>query len=365
MTKEQWNEKKQHYPYNVLDMVFGEVRKPEVIDCLRDEEDESKLAAAIEELLQDLPNELKRIFFMYAKGGLSFEMITKTEELPVEVVRDRIALSLRSLRHPYRSKILRNYLGYTMPMGSVIGDLVGSIQHGTSKQGDFDFFTLKNSYSVISLASIAVAKAISLTKNGSDEEIKKALYDSIQELGIQIPIPDESIAVAAGFVGWCARDEAEVKRLTKLVVEVLSNKSKVSQDAEVMAMVILCAQGGYPRNKICYAIRHQYYPKTFPQTSFLQGYSPRLMPYATLCKQYRLGKVGNIPAALACAFASEDFEDAIRKAVLLGGNSSTVVAATSAIAEAFYGVPREMKQFVKLYFPKEIWNVLDSIRWSR
>ena len=366
MTKELWNEKKQNYPYNVLDIVFGEIKKPEIIDSLRYGEDAPKLTEAIEVLIKDLPPKLKRIFLMYAKGGMPFEMVAKTEDIPVEVVQDRVALTLRHLRYPQQSKLLRDYLGYPMPMGSVIGDIIGSlVLFDDSKSLDVDFFTLKNSYSVNSLVTIAVAKALSQARDCSDKEIKAVLNSTMQELAIPIPIPDETVTVSASFFGWCARSEEEVKRLTSLIMEVFHSPKKVLNDVEAVAMVIYLAQNGKPKHIINYKIRHQYYSKAFPQTSQWQCYSPRLVPYDTLREKYSSGKVGTVPAAIACAFDSKDFEDAIRKAVLLGGNSSTVVAITGAIAEAFYGgVPREMKIFAKMYFPAEIWNTLKNIRWS-
>lgn len=41
--------------------------------------------------------------------------------------------------------------------------------------------------------------------------------------------------------------------------------------------------------------------------------------------------------------ASNSFEDAVRKAVSLGGDTDTIGAITGSIAEAFYGVPDELK----------------------
>ena len=366
MIKELWNEKKRNYPYNVLDMVFGEIRKPEVVDSLRYGVDTPKLAEGIDTLVKELPSEIRRIFLMYVKGGMSFETIAKTEELPVEVVRDRVALTLRHLRKPEQSKLLQDYLGYPMPMGAVIGDIIGSrFQFDDSVSNDFDFFTLKNTCSVNGLAAIAVAKALSEAKDGSDEEIKVALSSAMDELAIQTPVPDESIAGAASFIGWCARNEQEVKRLTSLLTELSRNPKKALNNAEAVAMAIHLAQNGMPKNQICFKIRHRYYHKIFPQTSFLQGYIPRLIQYDSLYEMYRSGKVETVPAAVACAFDGKDFEDAIRKAVFLGGNSSAVVAITGAIAEAFYGgVPREMKLFAKMYFPDEVWTTLKNIRWS-
>ncbi len=51
-----------------------------------------------------------------------------------------------------------------------------------------------------------------------------------------------------------------------------------------------------------------------------------------------------MPQAIKCFLESDSFEDAIRTAVSLGGDSDTIAAITGAIAEAYYGVPTDIKE---------------------
>ena len=51
-----------------------------------------------------------------------------------------------------------------------------------------------------------------------------------------------------------------------------------------------------------------------------------------------------MPQAITAFLESTDFEDALRTAVVLGGDSNTLAAITGSIAEAFYGVPENLKQ---------------------
>ena len=51
-----------------------------------------------------------------------------------------------------------------------------------------------------------------------------------------------------------------------------------------------------------------------------------------------------MPQAITAFLESRDFEDALRTAVSLGGDSDTLAAITGSIAEAFYGVPEELRQ---------------------
>ena len=50
-----------------------------------------------------------------------------------------------------------------------------------------------------------------------------------------------------------------------------------------------------------------------------------------------------VPQAIVAFLESTDFEDAIRNAISLGGDSDTLVAITGSIAETTYGVPQELK----------------------
>ncbi|MBQ8728460.1 MAG: ADP-ribosylglycohydrolase family protein, partial [Oscillospiraceae bacterium] len=57
-----------------------------------------------------------------------------------------------------------------------------------------------------------------------------------------------------------------------------------------------------------------------------------------------------VPQALKAFFESTDFEDAIRNAISIGGDSDTLAAITGGIAEAYYGIPEEIKANVPQYF---------------
>ena len=52
---------------------------------------------------------------------------------------------------------------------------------------------------------------------------------------------------------------------------------------------------------------------------------------------------GSVPEAIIAFLESTDFEDAIRNAVSLGGDSDTIAAITGSIAEAAYGVPDDLR----------------------
>ena len=66
-----------------------------------------------------------------------------------------------------------------------------------------------------------------------------------------------------------------------------------------------------------------------------------------------------VPEAITAFLEGNDFEDVIRTAVSLGGDCDTLTCIAGAMAEAFYGVPEEMKEECRKRLPKDILTVLD------
>lgn len=65
-----------------------------------------------------------------------------------------------------------------------------------------------------------------------------------------------------------------------------------------------------------------------------------------------------VPQAIVSFLESDSFEDAIRNAISLGGDSDTLGAITGSIAEAFYGVPGELKEKAFSYLNQELVSVV-------
>jgi ADP-ribosylglycohydrolase len=68
-----------------------------------------------------------------------------------------------------------------------------------------------------------------------------------------------------------------------------------------------------------------------------------------------------VPQAIECFLESHDFESAIRIAVSLGGDSDTIANITGGIAEAYYGVPEEMKATALSMLPEEMQKVVNEM----
>ncbi|MBK9442972.1 MAG: ADP-ribosylglycohydrolase family protein [Comamonadaceae bacterium] len=69
----------------------------------------------------------------------------------------------------------------------------------------------------------------------------------------------------------------------------------------------------------------------------------------------------SVPQALVCALESTSFEDAIRNAVSIGGDSDTIAAIAGAVAEARFGIPDEIAQKTWSYLPAEMRKVMSEL----
>jgi ADP-ribosyl-[dinitrogen reductase] hydrolase len=72
-----------------------------------------------------------------------------------------------------------------------------------------------------------------------------------------------------------------------------------------------------------------------------------------------------VPEAITCAVEASSFEDALRNAVSIGGDSDTIAAITGSIAEALFGIPDEIRETASGYLPEDMLTVVSSFYASR
>ena len=141
-------------------------------------------------------------------------------------------------------------------------------------------------------------------------------------------------------MGWGADSEEEVKVLSKIVTEVSHNHPEGIKGAEAVAMGVYLARIGKSKEEIREKLQ-EYYPKlkdkyfTIENIHGSYGYDD-YGDWVT-CQ-------GSIPQALIAFLDSTSFEDAIRNAVCIGGDSDTIAAITGAVAGAYYGVPDDIRE---------------------
>ena len=254
-------------------------------------------------------------------------------------------------------------------LGAVIGDIVGSrFEWDNIKVKDFEFFHPLCDFTDDSVLTFAVAKALmSSRKDFSDLTNNSVKY--LQEFGNKYPgrgygghflswlnadepLPYNSwgngAAMRVSACGWIGKDLEEVKHLSRLVTEVSHNHPEGIKGAEATAVAIFLARNGSEIDEIRDVIMANYYNVDFTLDEIRPNYF-----FDVSCQ-------GSVPQALVAFFESTDFEDAVRNAISIGGDSDTIAAITGSIAEAYYGIPEDIKSKGLNYLTDEFKNLLNE-----
>ncbi|MDO9580663.1 MAG: ADP-ribosylglycohydrolase family protein, partial [Bacteroidales bacterium] len=243
-------------------------------------------------------------------------------------------------------------------LGAIIGDIVGSrFEWNNIKSKEFDFLTYHCFFTDDSIMSLAIAKAI-LECDGEYIDLSKLAVSCMQEIGR--PYPDcgyggmfqkwmysdspqpynsygNGAAMRVSACGIVAGTIEEAKLLSKQVTEVTHNHPEGIKGAEATATAIYLAKTGKNILEIRDYINDNYYPMNFTLDSIRDSYE-----FDVTCQ-------GTVPQAIMAFLESTGFEDAIRNAISLGGDSDTLAAITGGIAEAYYGIPTDIRKHALTY----------------
>ena len=275
-------------------------------------------------------------------------------------------------------------------IGAIVGDSAGSrFEFDNHKSKDFDLFvscgklngsvddnlkTMLNSstYSDDSVMTLAIAKAILLWKEMESltyQDLSQLAVASMREFGKMYPLAgyggtfelwlhDETMgpynswgngaAMRVSACGWAGRTLDEVKAMSRAVTEVTHNHLEGIKGAEATAVATFLARIGKPKEEIKSVIIRDYYPLDFTLDEIRSDY------------EFDVSCQGSVPQALEAFMESTSFEDAIRNAVSIGGDSDTIAAICGAVAGAFYGVPDDIRTKVAAFLPSHLLKTLHS-----
>ena len=138
-------------------------------------------------------------------------------------------------------------------------------------------------------------------------------------------------AMRVSACGWAGRTLDEVKAMSRAVTEVTHNHPEGIKGAEATAVATFLARTGKTMEEIKAVVVRDYYPLGFTLDEIRPTYA-----FDVSCQ-------GSVPQALEAFFESTSFEDAIRNAISIGGDSDTIGAICGAVAGAYYGVPADIR----------------------
>ena len=250
--------------------------------------------------------------------------------------------------------------------GFIFGDIVGSVyeNRGNSALPDFDLFHAYAKFTDDTVLSIATAEALLHSSDFKASYLKwgrkypAAGYGGsfTNWLASSSPQPYNSFgngsAMRSGPIGWFSKSIEECLQLAKSSAEVTHNHPEGIKGAQAVAIAVFLARNGQSKLEI-----KQFIEMTFQYS--LKRTLAKVMPNYS----FQVSCQDSVPEAIICFLESDSTEDAIRKAVILNGDTDTQACIAGGIAEAFYRditAPTELQ--IKAYLTEEMKIVLEAFK---
>ncbi len=248
-------------------------------------------------------------------------------------------------------------------IGAIAGDIIGSVyEYNQIKTKDFPLFQAGCRFTDDTVLSVAVAQAI-LT----DGDYCKAVQDFGRRysnagygtgfrrwLRSKEPKPYYSwgngSAMRVSPVGFAFESVDDVLREAARTAEFTHNHPESIKGAQATALAVFLARKERNKNLISTEIKARFgynlnrtVDEIRPSYGFIES-----------CQ-------GTVPEAIIAFLESTSYEDAVRNAVSLGGDSDTLACITGGIAEALYGPVREsIREKVREILTPELWGIAEK-----
>ena len=258
-------------------------------------------------------------------------------------------------------------------VGAILGDIVCSAyEFKQIKTKKFEFLTDHNFFTDDTVMTLAIAKAIMEYKKDFDLLSKNAIKN-MQELGRDFPNAGYGVyfsewinsnnpkpyhsygngsAMRVSACGLAYETIDEVKKCTYAVTKVTHDHPEGLKAAEATAIAVFLAKNKASKEDIKNVVLN-YYDINYNLED--------IRPEYEFTEEARL----TVGPAIVAFLESTDFEDAIRNAISLGGDSDTLGAITGGIAGAYYGIPKYLYEKIDAYlYNSELINIKNDFMKS-
>lgn len=250
-------------------------------------------------------------------------------------------------------------------LGAICGDIIGSVYEAHNiKAKEFDLFTKFNCYTDDTVMTCAIAKASHKYKITKDkEQFKKDCIDYMKQFGrhhiragyggrfLNWLLSDDTepynsfgngSAMRVSSVSYVASTIEEAEELAEISASVTHNHPEGIKGAKAVAGSVWLLLHKRDKETVKKYIEDNYYDINFSIDSIRKDYK-----FDVSCQ-------GSVPQAIVAFMDSNNYEDSIRNAVSIGGDSDTIAAITGSLAEAHYGVPKSIAIKATSYLPEDL-----------
>ena len=250
--------------------------------------------------------------------------------------------------------------------GAILGDMIGA-PYGfdrSPKVKDFPLFSRESQFTDDSVMTIAVAEALLDTlPDAAGDRTEQRLVTSMQKWGRNYPHAGyggnfqwwlrakdpqpygsygNGSAMRVSAAGWLYETLEKTEHMAELTAKVTHNHPEGIKGAVVTAGIIFLATTGASKDEIRAYAEGKGYALSRTCDEIRPSYH-----HVESCQE-------TVPEAITAFLEGVDFEDVIRTAVSLGGDCDTLTCIAGAMAEAFYGVPTELKAECEKRLPEDM-----------
>ena len=243
-------------------------------------------------------------------------------------------------------------------LGGIAGDIVGSVyENFRTKRKDFRLFTPVSTFTDDSVLTVAVADAILTGRDYGNAIRSYARRYPLRGYGARFMAwflaPDSKpynsfgngSAMRVSPVAHAFASERDVLREARLTAECSHNHPEGIKGAEATALAVFLARTESDKESIRNTVQERYgYDLSRTVDEIRPEYS-----FDLTCQ-------GSVPEAIIAFLDSSSFEDALRNAVSLGGDSDTQACIAGSIAEAYYrNIPEPILRQIRRRLSKHLW----------
>ena len=247
-------------------------------------------------------------------------------------------------------------------LGAIAGDIIGSIyEHANIKTKDFPLFGDGCRFTDDTVCTIAVADCLMNEGDFADYLGRYAMRHPNRGYGglfmrwakqwEREPYDSwgNGSAMRVSSVAHFAREEGEVLRLAEEASAVTHSHADGIAGAQATALAMWMAKEGSDSHTIRHEITERFgYDLSQSVEDIREWYT------------FDVSCAGSVPQAITCALEAMDYEDAIRNAVSIGGDTDTIACIAGGIAEIMFGLPDEIAATARTFLTEDLSAVVDG-----
>ncbi len=251
-------------------------------------------------------------------------------------------------------------------IGAIAGDVIGSVYEGYAiKTKDFELFSDMSTFTDDTVLTLAIANWLLENKDS-----EKVLSDNLRDFASTYPnagygrsfshwIYEDDVssygswsngsAMRVSPCAWVANSLEQSQQLSKMSAIVTHSHPEGIKGAQAISDAIYLARTGSSKDEIKRHIESAY------------GYDlSRTLDEIRPDYGFELACAKSVPESIISFLEAEDFEDTVRNAVSLGGDTDTQAAIAGSIAAAYWEVPQDICDCTISYLDENLFEVFNS-----